>query len=152
MVEQLFNSVFAKYRDLSVSRWLIGSPLTNICQYFAQLRSRRKARENLCKRVTINIGLVFSSDWVRKCHELFRSHSNGVVMQTRSHKWGRRPRTPMIWDKFSIFRTNCATMTHIAARALSSPSRCFQLSTIVNKSWQRFLSLSFVLKCCNNFH
>ena len=85
MVEQLFNSVFAKYRDLSVSRWLIGSPLTNICQYFAQPRSRRKARENLCKRVTINIGLVFSSDWVRKWHELFRSHSNGVVMQTKAN-------------------------------------------------------------------
>ena len=38
---------------------------------------------------------------------------------------------------------------HSAARALSSPSQCFQ---IVKKSWKRFLSLSFVLKYYNNFH
>ena len=38
---------------------------------------------------------------------------------------------------------------HIAARALSSPSQCFQ---IVNKSWQRFVSLSFVLICYSNFN
>ena len=37
---------------------------------------------------------------------------------------------------------------HSAARALS-PSRCFQ---IVNKSWERFVSLSFVLKYYNDFH
>jgi len=37
---------------------------------------------------------------------------------------------------------------HSAARALSSPSRCFQLSTNFDKD---FLSLSFVLRCCNNF-
>ena len=35
---------------------------------------------------------------------------------------------------------------HSVARALSNPSRCFQ---IVNKSWQRFLSLSFMLRCYN---
>ena len=38
---------------------------------------------------------------------------------------------------------------HSAARTLSSPSRRFQ---IVNKSWKRFVSLSFVLKYYNNFH
>ena len=39
---------------------------------------------------------------------------------------------------------------HSAVRALSSPSQCFQL--YVNKSWQRFASLSFALRCYGNFH
>ena len=37
-----------------------------------------------------------------------------------------------------------------AARALAFKSE--SVFSIVNKSWQRFFSLSFVLRCYNNFH
>ena len=38
---------------------------------------------------------------------------------------------------------------HTVVQRVHCPSRCFQ---IVNKSWKRFVLLSFVLKCSNNFH
>ena len=37
-----------------------------------------------------------------------------------------------------------------ATRALAFKSE--SVFSIVNKSWQRFFSLSFVLRCYNNFH
>ena len=39
---------------------------------------------------------------------------------------------------------------HSAARALAFKSE--SVFSIINKSWQRFFSLSFVLRCYNNFH
>ena len=44
--------------------------------------SRRQARENVCRQVTI--GFVFTSDWLRKWSEILFSQSQSVAMQNQS--------------------------------------------------------------------
>ena len=44
------------------------------------------------------------------------------------------------------------THLHIEGRALSSPSWCFQIIKVINKSWQILFSLSSLLRCYNNLN
>ena len=91
-------------------------------------------REKFCKK-TVYSGIELICEFVKQCLIRTKTCFNSFLLFL------------LVWPVCKSF-WKASSHLHSAARALSRLSRCFQ---IVNKSWKRFVSLTFVLRYYNNF-
>ena len=95
--------------------------------------------EKICKKTLYQAGIELICEFPKQCLIITKTCFWSFLLVWRVCK--------SFWKQ--VWSVGVAHL-HSAARALAFKSE--SVFSIVNKSWQRFFSLSFVLRCYNNFH